>query len=142
MRAYLAAKYARRDELRGYIPQLNEAGIEVTSRWLQETAALDGNMGDHSELFYMETAVVDIDDIDSADFVIFFSEDPLVGVPRGGRHVEFGYAVGTNKSIAVIGPKENVFHYLPRTYANLIHFENLEELVESYKKHHPVTVGE
>lgn len=32
---------------------------------------------------------------------------------RGGRHVEFGLAVGRGKRCIVVGPRENVFHLLP-----------------------------
>ena len=43
---------------------------------------------------------------------IFFSEPSDKAVRRGGRHVEFGFAMAGNKPIFVIGPKENIFHYL------------------------------
>ena len=32
---------------------------------------------------------------------------------RGGRHVEFGMAIAAQKRIVVIGPRENIFHWLP-----------------------------
>lgn len=32
---------------------------------------------------------------------------------RGGREVEFGYAIKSEKWIWVVGPKRNVFHYMP-----------------------------
>lgn len=130
MKAYLAAQYARRDELREHLTALTPLGIEVTSRWLEEKEPLNSHMGDKDDNWYIETANVDLDDIDRADAVIFFSENPRVGVPRGGRHVEFGYALGTNKPIYVIGPKENVFHYIDRVY----HFETLEQFIENYNK--------
>src|ERR1022692_562430 len=107
MKVYLAARYSRRDELREYKTRLEAEGIEVTSRWLEEKEPLDSQMGQHSDEFYVMTATIDLDDIDKADLVLFFSEDPLVGWVRGGRHVEFGYALGTDKPIAIIGPKEN-----------------------------------
>jgi hypothetical protein len=113
---------------------LEEAGIEITSRWLQEKEPLNSQMGQHTDAFYLETATDDIEDIDRADAVLFFSEDPLVGLPRGGRHVEFGYALGTRKSIAVIGPKENVFHYLKGEF-NILHFKSVEHFRDSYLKH-------
>ncbi len=131
MKVYLAARYSRRDELREYRKTLEEAGIEITSRWLDEKEPLDSQMGQHSDAFYVETATIDIKDIDRAEVVLFFAEDPLVGWPRGGRHVEFGYALGTRKSIAVIGPKENVFHYL-RKGANIFHFRSVEHFRDSY----------
>lgn len=134
MKIYLAARYSRRDELREYKKQLEEVGIVVTSRWLDEKEPLDSQMGQHSDEFYVETATIDLEDIDKADAVIFFSEDPLTGWVRGGRHVEYGYAIGTGKSIAIIGPKENVFHYLENPRANLIHLPSLEEFISQYTR--------
>lgn len=131
MKVYLAAQYARRDELRTYREQLQARGIVVTSRWLDEKEPLNSQMGQHSTEFYVETATIDLEDIDRADAVIFFSESPLVGVVRGGRHVEFGYAFKANKPIFVIGPKENVFHYIGRVY----HFDTFEQFVETFEKY-------
>lgn len=124
MRIYIAGRYSRRDEFREVAAILNAAGCLVTSRWLDEDKPLDMNMGDDSEEFYTETSRVDLEDIELANSVLFFSEDPLIGTPRGGRHVEFGYALAKGKRISVIGPKENVFHYSPRVshYSTLTHF--------------------
>lgn len=97
--------------MRVYAAQLEKRGIHVTSRWLQENEPLQAQMGDHDADFYSRTARVDLDDIDAADSILFFAEDPLVGTPRGGRHVEFGYAIARNKFIDVVGPAENIFHY-------------------------------
>jgi nucleoside 2-deoxyribosyltransferase len=136
MKIYLAARYSRRDELRQYKTLLEAEGIEVTSRWLNEKEPLDSQMGQHTDEFYVETATIDIEDVEKADLVLFFAEDPLVGWVRGGRHVEFGYALGIGKSIAVVGPKENVFHYLPQfSKFNICHFESVTTFIESYKKH-------
>ena len=127
---YLAARYARRDELKGYAAALEAIkGVEVTSRWLQEEAPLDSNMGDHKIEFYKDTAAIDIEDIDRAHAVVFFSEDPLVGVPRGGRHFEMGYAHAKGKSVYVIGVKENVFHYRARVY----HYDTFEKFLKVIK---------
>jgi hypothetical protein len=127
MKVYLAAQYARRDELRAYRYILeNHLGIEVTSRWLDEKEPLNSQMGQHPEYFYVETATFDLEDVDKADAVIFFSENPLVGVPRGGRHVEYGYAFKGGKTIFVVGPKENVFHYIGKVH----HFDTFEDLAK------------
>jgi hypothetical protein len=39
-----------------------------------------------------------------------------MGNSRGGRHVEFGYALGARKAIMVVGPLENVFYCLPHVF--------------------------
>jgi len=135
MKVYLAAQYPRRDELRGYKAVLEAAGIEVTSRWLDEQEPLNGNMTHREPSWYSHTAHVDLDDVDRANIVVFFSEDPLVGVPRGGRHVEFGYALGKGKPVHVIGKyKENVFHYLKPPF-HVLHHETVEGFIESYKEY-------
>ena len=129
MKVYLAARYSRRDELREYKTALEAIGVEITSRWLNETEPLDSQMVEHSEAFYVETATIDFQDVDAADALVFFSENPLVGWPRGGRHVEYGYAFKGNKPIYVVGPKENVFHYI----GMVKHFATFEELVAHLK---------
>jgi hypothetical protein len=111
-KVYIAGRYSRRDEFRIYAKALSNFGISCTSTWLLEQEPLNSQMGDHSVEFYTKTAIIDLRDVDRADSVLFFSEDPLVGTPRGGRHVEFGYALHAGKQIYVIGPKENIFHYI------------------------------
>lgn len=124
MRIYIAGRYSRRDEFRQVRDKLTKRGYTVTSRWLDENEPLQSQMGEHTTAWYQDTQEVDLQDVDLANAVLFFSEDPLVGIPRGGRHVEFGYALGKYKDIFVIGPKENVFHYnyLVKHYASLEDF--------------------
>jgi hypothetical protein len=128
---YLAARYSRRDELRKYASRLREAGIIVTSRWLRESGPLNTKLGDDTPAFYRRTAIIDLEDIDKADTIVFFSEDPLVGTPRGGRHVEYGYALGTGKRLVVLGGEENIFHYLDGTAGrpNVIHYPDFQAFV-------------
>ena len=128
MKIYIAARYDRRDEMRTVARALRGAGATFTSNWLGETGPLSAQMGDDSDDFYKMTSYVDLRDIESADIVLFFAEDPLVGTPRGGRHVEFGYALAKGKVVCVIGPKENVYHYHPRVY----HYPTLTAFMEYY----------
>lgn len=132
MKIYIASRYSRRDEMRTVASLLTKAGAYVTSRWLYEDKPLNTQMGDDSDFFYEATQRVDLMDVDAADVVLFFAEDPLVGTPRGGRHVEFGYALGKGKSISVIGPRENVFHYHPRVH----HYTTLTAFMEYYNATH------
>jgi hypothetical protein len=48
----------------------------------------------------------------AADAVIIFTEIPNTVLATGGRHVEFGLALAQGKRVIVVGPRENVFHYL------------------------------
>jgi hypothetical protein len=102
---------------------LRNADFEVTSTWLKETNPLDSQMGDDTEEFYIETSTTDLDDVARAHIMIFFAETPETGTTRGGRHVEFGYALACGKPIYVIGGKENVFHYQPKVF----HFDNFHQ---------------
>lgn len=113
MKIYLAAQYARRDELKAMIPELESEGFFVTSRWLQENGNLNGRLTNSPKYINAEFAARDLEDIDNCDELILFSEDPLSGIPRGARHVELGYALGIGKRVSVIGPRENIFHFLP-----------------------------
>lgn len=125
-RIYIAARYSRRDEMKALARQLHERGFVVTSRWLDEDKPLNTQLGDDSEDFYRMTAEIDLEDVRKADTILFFAEDPKVGTPRGGRHVEFGYALGLGKRLLVIGGEENIFHYLPQVRC----FRNQEDFLE------------
>ena len=112
MKIYLAAQFARREELAGYANRLRMAGYEPTSRWLDQSTPSDGKMSNHLREDNIRFAMQDLCDLDRADALLFFSEDPLVGIPRGARHVEFGYHLRAGLPIAVVGPRENVFHWM------------------------------
>ena len=135
MRLYMAGQYAKRNELRIIARHLQENGFVITSRWLTENAEVNHKLGDPNEgemdlpTFYLRTAIVDCEDIQTADAILFFAEDPHIGIPRGGRHVEFGYALGIGKRLFVIGAQENIFHYLP----NVLVFPSIECFIEHWR---------
>lgn len=111
---YLAARFSRSAELLGYKAELERDGILVTSRWLlggHEWSGVDDN--DIPPECAHRFAREDIEDLKAADVVICFTEEPRSGNSRGGRHVEFGYALAIEKSIIVVGYRENVFYTLP-----------------------------
>ena len=125
---YIAGRYSRRDEFRQVRDKLIKRGYSVTSRWLNEDKPLNGCMGQETSEWYYRTQAVDLVDIFDASAVLFFAEDPKQQPPRGGRHVEFGYALGLLKPIYVIGPHENVFHFNPL----VVHFNSLEDFLASH----------
>jgi len=130
MIVYIAAQYSRKNEMSALVSLLRDHNIHVTSRWLQETLFPTVTLAELSPAYWTSTAVIDLEDIDKSDTIVFFSEDPLVGTPRGGRHVEFGYALAKGKRIVVIGNPENIFHFLPQIvhYSTLQHFLEAEEI--------------
>ena len=127
MRVYLAAQYPRRSEMLELAEVLWKHGVLVRSRWLHELVPPDRPLGELSPTFCVETARADLEDIDACHTLVFFSEDPLVGIPRGGRHVEFGYALAKGKRIVVIGGQENIFHFLP----HIVHYPDVDSFLES-----------
>lgn len=128
MRFYLAARFSRRLELRGYRNQLDSFGHRVTSRWLDvEEVSMD-------ELTWTQRdhyAHIDLDDVRDADCLIVFTEERSLSVPgaeRGGRFVEMGYALGLGKPIVIVGPRENIFCFLAQ---GVTQFEDFPELVDA-----------
>ncbi len=121
MRIYIAARFDRRDEMAVVARELRRAGHVVTSTWVQP----------HDEpLPDVVCAINDIDDLATADCLVSFTEEPTEQVSwaaRGGRHVEFGYALAAGMRLCLVGPRENVFHHLPSVEA----YGTTAELVEA-----------
>ena len=105
---YLAARYSRRLELCAY-HQLDNAGIPITEDGERRFEAGDPAVN-HLRAHF---AVEDIADVIAAATVVAFTEEPRTCNSRGGRHVELGIALGAGKHVVVIGPRENVFCWLP-----------------------------
>lgn len=108
MRIYLAGRYGRIDELNGYARALRKMGHTVDCRWLSgahraEDAQLTEELSEH-------IATQDLVDIGLSDVLIAFTDPPRSTSSRGGRHVEFGYALAYGISCYRVGPIENVFY--------------------------------
>lgn len=108
MKFYLSARYGRRGELRVYCDDLGARGHVVTSRWVSEEHDMSQATDDDRRRFAAE----DYFDVTDADVVVSFTETTGSPHSRGGRHVEFGIGLETNKRLVVIGPRENIFHWL------------------------------
>ena len=129
MKIYLAARYSCKDDMKSVAKELRKAGHIITSNWLKEPHAPDTTMDQCTEgdlRFYAEQ---DMHDIQRANLFVLFSVDPLVPTVRGVRHVETGYALGLGKPLYVVGPKENIFHYL----IGVKHFSCVTELIRGIK---------
>jgi hypothetical protein len=129
MKIYVASKFERQQELKGYAQELRAVGHVVTARWLVEETEEDAN---HPNSVWLKNgwsndpaqlakfAQTDIDDIKDADALMVFTHD---GMARGGMHVEFGLAIALNKMLIVVGPRPTLFHFLPQVR----HFETWPE---------------
>jgi len=138
---YLAARYSRRLELCGYRAELERLGHKVPARWLNGSHQL-GNDGmplteegerqfeeghPSADVLRDKFARDDLEDVLSADLLVAFTEQPRIGNSRGGRHVELGIAIGTGKRIAVVGPRENIFCWLPQ----IMHYPDWPPFLDS-----------
>lgn len=113
--AYLAARYSRREELCRYRADLADRGVKVPARWLNGNHQIDdqGLSAEAGREARERFATEDLDDVLTADLLIAFTEPPRSSNSRGGRHVEFGVAIGRGMPVIVVGERENVFHCLP-----------------------------
>lgn len=103
MKIYLSARWARRSEMAAVRDAVEEIGHEVVSRWIDVT--VDCGPVD---------AAMDVEDLESCDALILFT-DPLGSLnPGGARHVEFGMAIAARKELIVVGEKETLFCHLPQ----------------------------
>lgn len=109
MKIYLAARYSQHPDLKILRSQLENLGHSVTSSWLDiggKSFTLEEleNESDRCSI----RGQADLDDVVEADCLIFVSSQG----GKGGRHVEYGIALGLGKRIIILGHRENVFHTL------------------------------
>jgi hypothetical protein len=111
LKIYLAARYSRNEEMRKYAERLNQLGHTVTSRWINGSHEISDAKEAHDS--NARFAFEDMNDLIDSEYCVSFTDQPRSSYGRGGRHVELGIALGIGKRCAIIGPRENVFHYLP-----------------------------
>ena len=112
---YLAGRFSHRAWLQQRADELAALGyIDVTSTWLSGGTTVHDfvNLEAHWD-DARRVAAEDFLDVMSADLVILFTDDSEVP-SRGGRMVEFGIALALRKDVWIVGPRENVFCFLPR----------------------------
>lgn len=119
MRAYIAAPYAAREQIKRYATELDQIGYQVTSRWLDEPHDINptttGAALALSDTEANTAARNDLDDIDGSDIFVVITARECTGLEAqrstsGGRHVETGYALARGISVIVVGDPENIFH--------------------------------
>jgi hypothetical protein len=132
MRIYLAACYPHAVRMQTYRADIESLGHQVTSRWIDNQHNVDGT-GD--PVTKGRFAMEDAQDVLSSDCFITFTE-VLGQAPSvsGGRHVELGMAlVHPNvKRILVIGPRENIFHWIDEQSLPL--FNKTPEYFETWEQ--------
>lgn len=113
MKVYIAAQYARKREVRQYSLILRDHGHAVVQTWHLEPHEANVTLAQCGDELLVQYSERDLGELRTCDILIFFAEDQHSQPPRGGRHVEFGYALAHDKRILVVGERENMFHYLP-----------------------------
>ena len=103
MKVYLAAPFSMAHQVEAqYARDLARRGLPVVSQWHRLPHSTD----------LSRAARRDLEDILEADtFILLANLRPRAN--RGGRHVEFGFALARDKRIMVVGARQNLFHYLP-----------------------------
>lgn len=125
MRFYISARYGRREEAEALGNQLIAEGYEITSQWIWRNQPQDYEDATDDEV--AEFAREDLEDVSLANALIALSEPSENIYGRGGRHVEYGYAVAQGfMELYVVGPRENIFHYMP----DVIVTSTIDELIE------------
>lgn len=121
---YIAARFSRRHEANALARALMGRGYSITSRWVLPEAdhvLPTGISAQAADAERRRFAMEDVEDVLACDWCISLMEEPRSNT-RGGRHIEFGIALGLGKRLTIIGPRETVFHHLDEVE----HHETLE----------------
>lgn len=112
MRLYLAGSAMRHADIEALAQELRNQGHAVVSTWHN---TLDVELEQRSDELlqsmphlYREPVQMALAELRSADTIVVVTGGP----GRGGRHVEFGYAIALGLHTIVIGPREHLFHTL------------------------------
>ncbi len=101
IKVYIAAPYPCRDAAIEMMHVLEANGCRVTSTWLREP----DEMAD-------QFARLDLADVARADVLVAYNPEGWEERGTGGRHVEYGYALGLGIPVVLYGEKSNIFHHL------------------------------
>ena len=134
---YIAGRYVNKDAISDFADRVRETNNKVVSTWTDEPYDPKVEMAEMTPTMLMLLSARDMDEVHHCHEMIFFSESDRFATARNGRHVEFGVALGLHKRINVIGPWENIFHYLPGVF----HYATEEEFFASLHDRHEIEHG-
>jgi nucleoside 2-deoxyribosyltransferase len=132
LKVYIAADYARKDEVRALAEALEGRGVKCTSTWAFMPSDQEGGVGATatSPGYAAAMAAQDLDDVGSSDAFVQLTTGEYC---RGGRQVELGMAMALGKRVIVVGPREHVFHWHPRVTV-VDHWEVAEALIYDWAR--------
>jgi len=120
VKIYLAAPFEYQERMKIVRETIHfQPGLQVVSHWLDEPPGQDGAAMAHLDLSHVR----------AADVLVLNEEGFKV---RGGMHVEFGYALGLNKTVAIVGTPYNIFQKLPQVHQ----FDNWVDCISWLNKEH------
>jgi len=130
---YLAAAFWRKKEMKKLSLKIEELGVKVTSRWLDEEPLPEGKI--KRKRFLQNTAAMDANDVFAADTLIRFSDDlSTKTVPSSwctaSRMEECGMAHAWGKKIIVVGSVQSLFDRFPQR----IHLKDSKALLRYIKE--------
>lgn len=128
MKVYIAARYSRKHEVGGIASKLRKMGFEVVSTWHKEVHVPSVQLAKIKPKTLRTYAERDLLEVRECEVLLFLSESDQAYNRRGGRHVEFGYALALGKGIAVVGPHENIFHHLK----GVQHHDDVDDFVKEW----------
>lgn len=123
---YLSARYGRREEMQQVRERLQIGPFIVNSTWLDRDEAI--NDDEVPAEIKRQLAIQDLNEIRAADLFMTFNEPSNSPYGRGGRHVEFGYALGLYKHCVLIGYRENIFAY----HHQALYYPTLDDFFHFY----------
>lgn len=91
---------------------LEVVGYEVSARWITTDSKFGHGLLAYTDAERRELAQMDERDVRSSDVLVLLAEKEGQTVP-GGKHVETGIALALGKPVAVVGRRENIFHWHP-----------------------------
>ena len=108
---YVAASLLNQENALRFSLRLQDAGFQVTSRWLRRDFSKKPTKDDWPAYVALEEEMgnIDVEDVLRSDTLIILANTPS---SSGGYHVELGLFLGANKpNIIVVGDRPNVFFW-------------------------------
>lgn len=112
MKIYIAASMHSKKEAKDVAINLQFQGHVITSTWFENQSYDKVN-----------DAMADLSEIMQAECVVFLTKEPS---SEGGRHIEFGFALGKKKRLIILGERESCFTYLDYVEQ----YDSLDDLIK------------
>lgn len=116
---YLAASWSRKNEIADLADNIQRTypGIfHIVSTWVDEEHEHHSSQYPYAADYLQSIAIQNAAELDAADVLILFADDPTVPKIGGGKHWEFGYAYARQKTCIIVGLQEHVFYHMPGVF--------------------------